>query len=244
MRRKATTLLAGLLVLALMAAAAGCGGSEPAENNSDKAPQGGDQNVSLAELGDKFASIPGMYYELEMNVEEFDQTMLTKCWMKKGNMRMEMDAPDGSGTITHIVNAAKNEAYMVMGDQMATRMDISQVTEGMTTPEDALGEFDDTDSKLVGTEKVDGKECLVYEVADAGEAVKVWVWKEYGFPLKAEITAEGGKAVVEYKNVKVEDIPDSMFELPAGVEVMDMNMPDLQNMPGMENMPQIPGMNN
>ena len=35
----------------------------------------------------------------------------------------------------------------------------------------------------------------------------------------------GEKTVVLYKNVKLEDIPDSTFELPADVKVLETEMP-------------------
>jgi hypothetical protein len=37
-----------------------------------------------------------------------------------------------------------------------------------------------------------------------------------------EITVNGEKVVVEYKNIEFVDIPDSMFELPKGVKIMEM----------------------
>lgn len=33
--------------------------------------------------------------------------------------------------------------------------------------------------------------------------------------------------VIEFKNIEIKDIPDSMFELPGGVEVMDFEMPQI-----------------
>ena len=38
-----------------------------------------------------------------------------------------------------------------------------------------------------------------------------------------EITTSEGKMIMEYKNIEFVDIPDSMFELPAGVQIMEMS---------------------
>jgi len=36
------------------------------------------------------------------------------------------------------------------------------------------------------------------------------------------MTTDEGMVIVEYKNIEFVDIPDSMFELPEGVEIMEM----------------------
>ncbi|MDA8096172.1 MAG: hypothetical protein RDV00_00565 [Clostridia bacterium] len=75
--------------------------------------------------------------------------------------------------------------------------------------------------KYPGQDTVDGKKCSVYKTTDEGSKAKVWLWEEYGFPIRVESLADGQTVVVEYKNIKVDDIPASMFELPAGVQVME-----------------------
>ncbi|NLB18936.1 MAG: hypothetical protein GX825_09475 [Syntrophomonadaceae bacterium] len=50
----------------------------------------------------------------------------------------------------------------------------------------------------------------------------MWIWKDYGLPLKVETIVEGESLVIEYKNINIGEIDDSMFELPAGIEVMDL----------------------
>lgn len=241
--KKAATRLVWIMILAMMVmVAAGCGGSKPAADNSaDKSgntAEPGDKALSIAEMSQKFQSIPGMYFEMEMQVPEADKPILTKFWIKKDSMRTEMASPDGSGTLITIVNSAKQEAYTIMGDNTAMKIDIAQASQGVSSPGDAYSEIDDAKGKLVGHEKVDGKDCLVYEMTDGSDKVKYWLWEEYGFPIKGEVTSGGEKIQFEYKNVKVEDIADSMFDLPAGVEVMEM--PDMSNLPDMSNIPGMP----
>jgi outer membrane lipoprotein-sorting protein len=55
-----------------------------------------------------------------------------------------------------------------------------------------------------------------------GTATKMWIWEEYAFPIRVEVTTTEGKTTIEYKNIEFVDIPDSMFELPAGVEIIQM----------------------
>lgn len=234
--KKAATRLVWIMILAMMVmVAAGCGGSKPAADNSgDKSgntAEQGDKALTIAEMAQKFQSIPGMYFEMEMQVPGADKPIMAKFWIKKDNMRSEMASPDGSGDLVTIVNSAKQEAYTIMGDNVAMKIDISQASQGVTSPGDAYADMDDTKGKLVGRDTIDGKDCLVYEMNDGDDKIKYWLWEEYGFPIKGEVTAGEQKIQFEYKNVKVENIDDSMFDLPAGVEVMEM--PDLSNIPGM-----------
>jgi outer membrane lipoprotein-sorting protein len=50
----------------------------------------------------------------------------------------------------------------------------------------------------------------------------MWIWEQYGFPIRVEMTTTEGTVIVEYKNIEFTDIPDIMFELPEGVEIMEI----------------------
>ena len=78
---------------------------------------------------------------------------------------------------------------------------------------------------ITGTEKIDGKSCWVIEFTDlsAREDVKAWVWKDKAFPIRVEMKSHQGPTMLqEYKNIDFGNILDSEFELPAGVEVIDL----------------------
>lgn len=74
---------------------------------------------------------------------------------------------------------------------------------------------------LLGTETMDGKSCLVIEFDDGQAMVKMWLWKEHGLPVRTETTTDEGTTIYEFKNMDFSDIPDDMFELPPGVEIID-----------------------
>jgi outer membrane lipoprotein-sorting protein len=53
-------------------------------------------------------------------------------------------------------------------------------------------------------------------------SVKMWLWEEKGLPLKMEMTAPSGeKTTIEYSNIDLSNIPDSMFEIPAGTTIIE-----------------------
>ena len=83
----------------------------------------------------------------------------------------------------------------------------------------------------IGAETVDGYACDIYRFTDpeAGGTVTAWVWKEKMFPIRFEIEGTDGKILVELSNLQLgANIPDAAFQLPPGVQVMDMG--SLMNM--------------
>jgi hypothetical protein len=65
----------------------------------------------------------------------------------------------------------------------------------------------------------------------------MWYSPKLNYPIKLQMKGHGkeGDLVMEYKNIKTDDIPDSMFEIPKGYEKFSI--------PGMPaGMPSIPGM--
>lgn len=90
--------------------------------------------------------------------------------------------------------------------------------------DDYLGDLRQRGATLVGSETINGYACDLYRYTDpqAGETT-VWVWKEKQFPVKLVMETPEGTTVVELSNIRLNDaIAESVFQLPAGVPVMDM----------------------
>jgi outer membrane lipoprotein-sorting protein len=80
-------------------------------------------------------------------------------------------------------------------------------------------------AERIGTETVDGYACDIYRFTDPedGSLVTAWVWKDKMFPVRFEVEGDKGSMLIELSNLQLgATIPDSAFELPAGVQVMDM----------------------
>ena len=63
---------------------------------------------------------------------------------------------------------------------------------------------------------------MVIKYTTETDNVKMWVWTKYGISIRIETTTTKGTAVVELKNISIGNISDSIFELPAGVQVMEI----------------------
>lgn len=103
---------------------------------------------------------------------------------------------------------------------MAYQMDFEQVVELPLADAQSIPDYE---YQIIGTEILDDKECLVVEYTVPAEqtTVKMWIWEEYGFPIRAEMTTSAGTTIAEYRNLDFGDILDNMFELPPGVEIME-----------------------
>jgi outer membrane lipoprotein-sorting protein len=104
-------------------------------------------------------------------------------------------------------------------ENMAMKMAFNPPAKSAVEEAQSVADYNPT---VVGTETIDGKVCLVVEYTAEGAATKMWIWEEHAFPIRVEVTTAEGKTVVEYKNIEFGDIPDSDFELPSGVEIIQV----------------------
>lgn len=222
----------GLLVVFLMTALiAGCGektketAAPVKQENKAPATPSKSAEPSTAELLGKGKAITELSYEYETQMPDSEK-IVVKTWIKNKKMRSEMDNPAEGGTIITIVDSEKGFAYVYQPEQkMATKMDISMAQqEDSATPVETLESYKPDSMKLVGRETVDGKKCLIYEFKDESQT-KAWLWEDNGLPIKTEVMIDGKKAVGLFKNLKIGDVADSMFTLPEGVKVMELNLP-------------------
>jgi len=72
--------------------------------------------------------------------------------------------------------------------------------------------------ELVGTEKISGKDCYILELKPKSkdivyESIRMWVDKEYWFPIKTQLSMKGMSIITEYTNIEFNTgISDKLFE--------------------------------
>jgi outer membrane lipoprotein-sorting protein len=239
MKRMGFTMIMALAVVSLLVA--GCGGGEEATPAPTPTPEptatvvatatptlaptatpastGTQPSGDLAGITSKAAVIDTIKYDMVMTGPGIPATT-SKVWLKQKAGKMKTETTMQGQTSIMIADWNEGVVYNYMPAQnMAFKMDIGQAPE---SPVEGTVNLEDYDPVIVGSEVVDGKDCWVVEADREGVSTKSWIWKEKGFPVKVEVDTAEGKMIIEYKNIDFSDIPDSEFELPAGVQIMEM----------------------
>lgn len=145
-------------------------------------------------------------------------TMTQAAWVKKNKMRMEI-TQQGQTNVVLVDNDAMTMYTYMPAQNMAMKMTWEPTTKSAVNEAQSLSDYDPT---IIGTETIDGKVCTVVQHSVDGQTMKMWLWQDHGIPIRVEVTTAQGMTVMEYKNIQFVDIPDSMFALPAGVEIIQM----------------------
>jgi hypothetical protein len=165
------------------------------------------------------ASIASIYYE--MTADTAGQTTTVRVW-QKNNKKVKEELAIMGVTTDLLLDIDARIMYTYMPDQnmaIKTTLDASQIPQSIAEENTAIQQYNPT---IIGTETIDGKSCTIITWnAPTSGTVKDWVWTEKGFPLKMEVTANDVTTTIEFKNLDFSDIPDSTFELPKDVQIIN-----------------------
>ncbi len=178
-------------------------------------------SATTAALGDILGRSKGrisVKYDMIITSPDAPEVIQT-VWAKANKIRTEMTT--GGEKMIVLVDRDAGVVYTYLPDEnMAIRQSLDDTAPSSAT--DAIQSAEEHAPRVIGTETLDGKRCLVVEYSGDDEVVKMWIWEDTGFPLRQEIAITDGKVVIEYKNYDFSQIDDSVFELPAGVEIITM----------------------
>ncbi len=150
-------------------------------------------------------------------------TATTTVWMKDDKIKTESDIQ--GMTSSTLIDMGEGKAYtVVMG--MATEIDIPS---GNNSPVDQAESVMQYSPSVVGSETIDGKECIIAEYTVEGHSTKMWIWEDNGFPLKIESKTAQGTLTIEHKDISFDCADDSVFEIPESSGSFEM--PDIPGMP-------------
>jgi outer membrane lipoprotein-sorting protein len=185
----------------------------PPSEEEEEPPSGED----LSEILGRGAGIASVKYDMVMTARGAP-AMTTHWWVKQNKVRFE--TTEEGQTVIMLIDYDARIAYTYMPEQnIAYQATFTAATQSAIEQAQSIADFDYT---VIGTDTVDGKVCTVVEYSIEQASVKMWIWKEHGFPIRIETTMAEDKTITEYKNIDFADIDDSMFELPAGVQIIQM----------------------
>jgi len=175
------------------------------------------EEAELMEILGRVEGITSLSYDVEM--ESPEATMEGNFWQKGQKMRAEGEI-EGEDLVI-IIDNEERVAYTYMPTEgMAIKMglgEVGEVQEGSIKEQSlALPEHQPV---VIGKATIDGKECIVVEYfVDDETTGKMWIWREHGLPIRVEV----GDMTVRATNIDFGDVSDDKFELPAGVELVEI----------------------
>lgn len=144
------------------------------------------------------------------------KTFHAKIYMKTNKIRLENQGQQNYS----IVRMDKNVVWLIFPKDKVYMEMISYENQASATL--LKGEIG---RKFLGTETINGWETKKYEVTikeEEEKTIKAWQWISTALNYPIKISAADGSWSSEYKNLKMESQPDSLFELPAGFQKMEV----------------------
>ncbi len=220
-----TLIVLGALFIGVILGA-GCVDETPQDESGSGSSSASDG--SLSEFLNKVESTTSTslkYDRVEMDGDG-NEYMSEIVWEKGSKMRCQL-VMDGEASDIYILDGDQEVAYHYVPEANRAREVDFYLARSMAgepikeTVRTFIESYEEAGMPSIETETIDGKVCTVLGMSVPGVAEKkMWIWQEYGLPIREEMTTLYGTSVTEMKNIELDPIPDSMFELPAGAEMM------------------------
>ncbi len=171
----------------------------------------------LMEILGRVEGLDSVKYDVVM--ESPEQTMEGTMWQKGEKIRMEGEV-EGRETVVIMDTQERTVITYLPAEGVAMEVSLDEVREVQeSSMKNQATDLPERNPVTIGRETVNGMDCVVVEYThDDGTTGKMWIWREHGLPIKFEV----GETVTEARNIDFGEIPDERFELPAGVEVMEV----------------------
>jgi len=221
--------LIGILVIALLVVpfVVGCGGKKQpgsvttAPAGKPAAPAGGGA-ATLGELMSKQRELSSYSVSMESGAAKASYAIK----MTNGKpVAMKIDTGQGGWMIMRLDK--KMQYLYTPATKAVMAMPITETASAAASKGPPSAEA----LKALGMQKesqdtVDGVDCLKVSSADGKKAY--WIEKEHGLPVQVK----DGDKTMKFKYEQINAVPDSTFEVPAGMKTQEM-----PKMPGMPKMP-------
>ena len=174
-------------------------------------------------------SVEAAEFSADMISEIPEKTSVGKVYVKGNKIRYEfLEGDEKAVSITRLDNGV---TWILMPEEKMY-MEILGVRKDAIDPEIEKKIEHMAEKKYLGKEKVSGYVCekyqFVYHEKTMGTMTQ-WFSKKLNYPIKIEHKSPSYYMFIEYKNIKEGGVSDSLFEVPAGYQ--KMQMPMMPNMP-------------
>jgi outer membrane lipoprotein-sorting protein len=139
----------------------------------------------------------------------------------KGN-KARLDYEDQAiGPVRYVANE-KGVFFYIPGNKSAVKQTFKGGVEGALKL--AFSQVSDqmSGAQKVGTATVNGQPTIIYKAPKTGALVYMGTRPGFRLPVKTVLSNEGGTSTVNVSEIKLNvALPDSLFALPAGTQIMD-----------------------
>ncbi len=142
-----------------------------------------------------------------------DEPMKGKIFVKGDKVRQETVEEDETQIM--IIRPDKKITWMITPEEK-TYIEMPYQSEDKTFEEWTAEK--EKKAKFLGNETVSEMACKKYESVEDGERTLFWISSQFPFPIKVE----DSEVTMEYQNIKLGSLADSLFEIPTGYEKMAM----------------------
>jgi len=236
-----------MLLSVLLLLFTSCGGSPPAEDEAPAPPgteeQAAEEPAEEPDAEEEAASpeaeeraettfprgidFEGLQYDFEVVMEGEGIMMSGRTWITENKRKDVLSM--GDMETTNIFDYEAKVLYTInpfMGN-VAIVSPLEEAYEGEEEMLFAPHEFTDEEwaasSTFVGYEEVGGLNCEVWVTEYENYEITLWVHPELHIPIRYEMTGPDGSLMrYEFTNIEMGRIPDAEFELPEGLEIMDV----------------------
>jgi hypothetical protein len=172
-------------------------------------------------------------YREDLVIQNEGKSITMKRFVDHGRSRTEMTS-EGQSFVMLEMGDEKGTSYMVMPDEKrAMKQSAQGMSEASKEVADATKKAKeaksapppDIQAEDLGEETLDGRAVKKVRMKYGKDAQEVMGWfdKQTGAPVRMESSVEGKKSVIEWKNRAVEPQPATLFAVPKGYEVTDMD---------------------
>ncbi|MBN2145352.1 MAG: DUF4412 domain-containing protein [Candidatus Aureabacteria bacterium] len=134
----------------------------------------------------------------------------SKVFFKNGNIRTE--GKQGTMKFISIIRTDGTVYSLMESSNTWMKSDLGEAMKNQPLPQ----------YKQAGSETIDGKSCLKYEMTDSETNMSGVVWVSDGMIIKNQLTIFNQVTTVYYKNISKEPLDDALFMPPASDKIQDM----------------------
>jgi len=147
-------------------------------------------------------------------------TRTNKIYVKDDKYRMDLEE-EGHEVVVLVDQEAGVTRVLMPVEKMYMEMASDDMQSLMNDPFQAAKYTEAMGEKVkTRSEKIGGYDCDVYTIRSGKEELmQLWLSEKLGFPLKVAITGEHARTM-ELSNIKVVEVDDELFTMPAGYTKM------------------------